>query len=102
MFFVIYPTDPADWQLAMYILSFYTKIKISTFSNEKDVDTAYMVVESGPLLEGEENELRLAEMAFQIEWHQHSEKLCPFCMPHDDRFGFCGHLAFSKPINPAF
>jgi len=53
MFFVIYPTKPADWQHAMFILSYYSKLKISTFSNGEDADTAYMVVEAKPLLEGE-------------------------------------------------
>jgi len=102
MFFVIYPIEAADWQHAMFILSYYTNIKISTFSNGEDADTAYMVVESVLLLEGEENELRLAEMAFQIEWLQHSERLCPHCIDNSDHFDTCGHLAFSKPINPAF
>lgn len=99
MFFVIYPTDPADWQNAMFILSYYTKLIISTFSNGEDEDTAYMVVESKPLLEGDENELRLAEMAFQGNWHQHNEYQCPHCMPHSDKFNSCGHLAFRAPIN---
>jgi len=102
MFFVIYPINPADWQHAMFILSYYNKLKISTFSNGSDSDTAYMVVESKPILEGEENQLRLAEMAFQGAWHQYGEKLCPHCIDHADHFDTCGHLAFRKPINFAF
>lgn len=99
MFFVIYPINHADWQHAMYILSFYSKLVISTFSNGTDADTAYMVVESKPILEGEESELRLAEMNFQGEWHQHGERLCPHCIDHSDHYDTCGHLAFKAPIN---
>lgn len=101
MYFVICPTEPADWQHAMFILSYYSKLIISTFSNGEDANTAYMVVESKPLLEGEEDELRLAEMAFQMNWHQIG-RLCPHCIDHADHYDSCGHLAFSKPINPAF
>lgn len=102
MFFVIYPIESADWQHAMFMLSFYNKIKISTYSNGDDADTAYMVVEEVVIPEGEESELRLAEMAFQMNWHQHPVSLCPHCIDHSDHFDRCGHLAFSKPINPAF
>ena len=99
MFFVIYPTNPADWQHAMFILSYYHKLEISTFSNGTDANTAYMVVESKPMLEGDEDELRLAEMNFQGNWHQYGEKLCPHCIDHAEHFDTCGHLAFRAPIN---
>jgi hypothetical protein len=102
MYFVICPMEPADWQHAMFILSYYHKLEISLFSDGSNAESAYMVVESKPLLEGDENELRLAEMAFQGDWHQHNEKLCPHCIDHADHYDSCGHLAFSKPINPAF
>jgi hypothetical protein len=109
MFFVIYPTEPKDWQHAMFILSYYKEIKIATFSNGTDVDTAYMVVSVIDDVPGfpedgmvSENKLRLAEMAFQGAWHQYGEKLCPHCIDHAERFDTCGHLAFKEPINFAF
>ena len=99
--FVIKPIKDADWQHAIFMLSYY-HVKISTFSNGEDAITAYMVVEGKPMAEGDEDHLRLAEMCFQMNWHQHGSSLCPHCIDHADVFDSCGHLAFSKPINPAF
>jgi len=98
--FIIKPTNPADWQRVMFILSYYKKLIIELFSNGEDEDTAYMVVKGKVLAEGEESDLMLAEMAFQMNWRQAKGRLCPHCDP--DHMDACGHLTFDKPINPAF
>ena len=111
--FVIKPKNPADWQYAMFILSYYTKLIIELFSNGEDADTAYMVVRGKELMEGEESDLMLAEMAFQMNWHQANGWVCPHCdngvdpavseyMKKNGRLDVCGHLTFDRPINPAF
>ena len=104
--FVIKPKNPADWQYAMFILSYYTKLIIELFSNGEDADTAYMVVRGKELMEGEESDLMLAEMAFQMNWHQGNQRICEMCTLELGKGAevedCCGHLTFVKPINPAF
>ena len=89
--FAIKPENPDDWQHAMFILSTYF-VKIESYSNEEDADTTYIIVR------GDQDQVRLAEMAFQMNWHQVGAR-CPHCSPDLDT---CGHLTFNKPINPAF
>ena len=103
--FVIKPIKPADWEHAMFMLSYY-HVKLTVRSNGEQANTAYMVVDA---LDDEErtgdtgkNDLRLAEAAFQWNWHTHHSRLCPECIDHSDQFDSCGHLAFSHPVNPAF
>ena len=90
---VIKPKKAADWMHAMFILSYYKELTLELFSNGEDAVSTYMVVE------GEEDSLRLAEMAFQMNWHQ-GGWICPHC--EGDEEETCGHLTFTHPINPAF
>lgn len=101
--FVIKPIKDADWQHALFMISYY-QVDLTVRSNGEDANTTYMVVEHDPSTTGtvHENDLRTAEACFMLNWHQHGSSLCPECIDYSDRFDSCGHLAFSKPINPAF
>ena len=100
--FVIYPKDPAEWQNAMFMLSYY-HVLCRTYSDGDNEISAYMVVEGLPETDGtdRDDDLRMAEMCFQMNWHQEG-KLCPHCVDHSDVFDCCGHLTFTKKINSAF
>lgn len=52
----------------------------------------WLVVTDHPL---GQNDLRLAEMAFQMNWHQKGG-VCPLCQAHGERH--CGHLTFTKLV----
>jgi hypothetical protein len=103
--FVIKPDNPEEWQNAIFMLSYY-HVCIEMYSNGEDQESAYMVV-STPDTDGEQE--RMAEMAFQMNWHQKG-KLCPHCTKQDAdgtsedgvSDDVCGHLTFNKRINPAF
>ena len=98
--FVSKPLKAEDWEHALFMLSYY-HVSITVHSNGEQVSTTYMVVEGLPETDGtdRDNDLQLAEMCFQMNWTQHGSKLCPDCIDHADRFDFCGHLTFDKPIN---
>ena len=100
--FVIKPLKAEDWEHALFMLSYY-HVNITVRSNCEQTSTTYMVIEAEMYDDvrntpGEE-QLQLAEMCFQMNWTQHNSKLCPDCIDHADRFDFCGHLTFGKPIN---
>jgi len=107
MFFVVKPVDLTEWQNAMFILSYY-HVDIASFSNGVDLLSTYMVIGAihpgSARIEGQnidpQEQLRLAETAFQMNWHQVG-KLCPHCHCADES-GVCGHLTFNRPIKPAF
>jgi hypothetical protein len=98
--FVVFPKNPIDWQSALFILSYYHVIT-TLRSDGDDAASTYMVVEEDP-----ENPdgLRMAEMAFQMNWKQSlfPAHLCPDCVDHADRLVACGHLTFTSRIKPAF
>jgi len=102
--FVIKPINPSDWEIAIFMLSYY-HVQLTIRSNGEQASTTYIVVEK-MLNDGDDkqaaDDLRTAEMCFQMNWHTHSSKLCPDCIDHADVFDSCGHLTFSKPIKPAF
>ena len=131
MFFVVKPISLIEWQHAMFILSYY-HVDIAAFSNGDDPLSTYMVVGAihpkSERIKGQDinpqEQLRLAEMAFQLNWHQVGN-LCPHChctevdvcascvvnYSCDDVRGdcgvkagptTCGHLTFNRPIIPAF
>lgn len=52
----------------------------------------FIVVTDHPL---GQNDLRLAEMSFQMNWHQKGG-VCPLCQAHGERH--CGHLIFTKLV----
>jgi hypothetical protein len=86
--FVIYPENAADWQHAVFMLSYY-HVKIEAFSDGEDSESAYIIVR------GDDEQLRLAEMAFQMNWHQGGIK-CRHC---SDDLDTCGHLTFTSRID---
>ena len=115
--FIIKPENQADWVHALFILSYY-KVSVDLFSDGEDADSTYAVVlpKVVPGIEHVsettiyEDDDRLAEMAFEMNWHQKGN-LCPACEAkmdtdvatyHDRNNHCCGHLTFVKPINPAF
>lgn len=49
---------------------------------------------------GHEDSFRLCEMDMQMNTHQKQGNVCPRCADQDNRF--CGHLTFTRRINPAF
>jgi hypothetical protein len=106
--FVIKPNNTKEWQHAMFILSYYSELKINTYSDGEDERSAYMVVESHYTGDSQES-LRLAEMCFQMNWHQ-GRNLCPHCTKQDAdgtsedgvSDDVCGHLTFVRKIKPAF
>jgi hypothetical protein len=107
--FVIHPENPSDWANAMFIMSYYKELHCEMFSDGENDETAYMVVSAAPPgydLPSDEalNNLRMAEMAFQMNWHQKSHFRCGHCdaLPDPLREKTCGHLTFNKIINPAF
>jgi hypothetical protein len=103
--FIIQPANPAEWQSAMFMLSYY-HVYIELYSDGENQESTYMVV-STPGTDGEQE--RLAEMCFQMNWHQKGN-LCPHCTKQDTdgtsdddvSDDVCGHLTFDKLIKPAF
>ena len=63
------------------------------------VETEHFVVvveaKEENLTAGEVGDLRLAEMAFQMNYHQKGGFRCGHC---DETEGACGHLCFTTPI----
>ena len=128
--FIIKPKDQKDWAEALFMLSYY-HVVINVFSNGENADDMYIRVEDESYCcqeasEGRkaEEQLRLAEMAFQANWHQ-SLGICEQCYDEnievcvvcdiryscDDSRGdcqlknqpvSCGHLTFTEPIKGAF
>jgi len=97
MFFVINVAKMTreDFSEAMFILSYY-HVNTSLYSDGEHAVSTYMVVESN---KDDKDDLRLAEMAFQMNFHQdHTPLACSHCEGEDG----CGHLMFTKKINPAF
>lgn len=111
--FVIYPENPSDWVHAMFIMSYYRDLHCELYSDGEEASSTYMVVDDTPPgfewpegmhTKAAEN-LRYAEMAFQMNWHQASNKFrCIHCdaLPEPLQEEICGHLTFNKTINPAF
>ena len=107
--FVIHPENPAEWANAMFIMSYYKDLYCELFSDGEHQESAYMVVsESAPGFDLPTDEsisnLRLAEMAFQINWRQKPGFRCEHCdaLPEPLQEETCGHLTFNKMIIPAF
>lgn len=123
--FVIKPNNHAEWQYVMFILS-YHQVQCTMYSDGDHFESAYMVVDKEynefELLDSkEENQLRMAEATFQLNWHQ-GGSICPHCEGdkpcikcaifnecadpgNKDCTGhkqICGHLTFVRRINPAF
>lgn len=127
MFFIV-PENKEDLVEALGILAYYHVAASSYIEDPDDLDTMYLAVNqdhfTGPDADNE-SDVRLAEAAFQMNWHQGGK--CPECseddislcvdcdiryacddsrddcaLKHHKRLITCGHLVFTKPINPAF
>jgi hypothetical protein len=116
--FIIRCENPADWQEALFMLSYY-HVKTTFYSDGENAKSTYAVVE---LAEANGDGLHLAEMCFQMNWHQHNSGIClhceqdeiDVCVDCDIRYSCddqrdecslkhtartCGHLTFSGPIH---
>jgi hypothetical protein len=104
--FVIHPKNAADWAHAMFIMSYYHDLYCEMFSNGETAESAYMVVSDAapgwdaPTDRAVEN-LRLAEMTFQGNWHQKGRHRCVHCsaLPAPLQEETCGHLTFNRIID---
>lgn len=92
--FIIKPKFAEDWQVAIFMLSYY-HVSMTTFSDGDNVESAYMVVSCGK--DQSQEDLRLAEMCFQMNWNQVG-RICPHCAEVCTDEEFCGHLTFDMPI----
>lgn len=103
--FIIMPKNPADWQQAMFMLSYY-HVRCTLYSNGEDAKSVYMEVRA-PRSSGDDGEdaLHLAEMCFQMNWHQ-GGMICPGCHKEQNNYwagcdgkDTCGHLTFTHPTD---
>ena len=96
--FVIKPESAADWAEALFILSYY-RVACATYSDGENAESVYMTVhpdkDMNEDVETTVEQLHMAEMAFQMNWHQVG-MVCPVC---EDTVNICGDLTFNKPIN---
>jgi hypothetical protein len=90
--FTILASSPLDMLDAMFILSHY-QVKFQAFSDAEDPLSTEIVVDE----EGREGDLRMAEMAFQMNFRQVG-KICPSCKREDPEETICGHLTFKGQL----
>jgi hypothetical protein len=104
--FIIKPENQSDWADALMILSYY-HVNLVLFSDGDNQESVYgrveerdnskqNVIDFDPL-----EQLMLAEMTFAGNWLQKG-MICEDCEQEPGNSGICGHLTFTKPINPAF
>jgi len=105
MFFVLNTSKMTreDFVEAMFMLSYY-HVSTRLYSDGEKASSAYMIVEMDRERYGSEgngdDDVRLAEMGFQMNFHQDNNLVaCPHC---DEEDGPCGHLTFSRKIKSAF
>jgi hypothetical protein len=95
--FLVKPRTEESIAQAVFMLSFY-HVKFHTQSNGEDIKSLIIIVDD----ETQEGALLLAEMAFQMNFHQANERLCEVCKGKIEKtgvgFGNCGHLTFSRLI----
>lgn len=91
-----------DVRHAMLILSYY-HVMSEVYSDGENPDSCYMVVKANPIMgDHQQDALRMAEMAFQMN-HRQVGMICPHCKADDDYDErTCGHLTFTTFINTSF
>lgn len=97
--FVVKPTDMHDVMATLGLLAHYD-VKVTVISQDPDSikpSNYSFVVDS----DGDEGELRLAEMSFQMNFRQKG-KVCIICKDEDEGKEFCGHLTFTSKIDSRF
>ena len=89
MFYIV-PEKQEDLVKALLLLAEY-HVAAEVYTDD-DMDIYLHIIPDH--FESEDNDVGIAEMAFQMNWHQGGK--CPECTD------ICGHMVFTKPINPAF
>jgi hypothetical protein len=87
MFFIV-PENNEDLRAALVLLSNY-HVATAIYCDD-DGSNLYLAVIHDHWEPKDDNDIRLAEMAFQMNWQQGT---CPEC-----KGGICGHLSFTRPI----
>jgi len=91
--FVIQPMYPSEWGDALFLLSYYD-VNLTMDSDLENPESLYGFVTSE-----NQDDLRLAEMAFQMNWRQ-GPALCTYCRDNEGRNRHsCGHLTFTSVID---
>lgn len=89
-----------DVRHAHLILSYY-HVVASFYSNGEEANSCYMVITAE-----RDEDLHLAEMAFQMNHHQENGMICKHCRAEIESTGegqsTCGHLTFTRFINSSF
>jgi hypothetical protein len=123
--FIVKPNNPAEWQSAMFILSYY-HVSLTVRSDGDNMDSAYMVVGDATFCCSDNDEelmehYRLAEIAFMANWHQ-KHGICADCNDPEPCLKceiykecaepgnvqctgiahHCGHMTFTGNIGLAF
>lgn len=89
--FVVKCIDTAALMEALFLLSLY-KVRFETQSDGENPTTTVLVVDE----ETRGGDLRLAEVAFQMQFPQIGGMACPVC--HGQGESVCGHLVFTTSI----
>ena len=90
--FTILISSADDLLQALFVLSYY-QVKFQTFSDAENPFSTEIVVDE----EMREGDLRLAEMAFQMNYRQVGH-ICPSCQRDYPEEKSCGHLTFKGQI----
>lgn len=90
MFYIV-PKDAEALMEAMKILSYY---HVAAEAYSDDGENLHLAIIPDHY-ESEDDDVGLAEMAFQMNFHQGGK--CPECTEQP-----CGCMVFTKPIKPAF
>jgi len=90
--FIVKPETEDALMAARELLVHYRAVDVEEYKFPKYNPVTILVARGG-------NDLHLAEMAFQMNFHQVGN-VCIQCVLGGETA--CGHLTFSKPINSAF
>lgn len=92
--FIIKPKNNQDMAAALELLSNYSVLFETVHTGAQTIIVVQKEKVSG--------DLRLAEMAFQMNYVQEGVRLCDVCKLEIERTGNgnanCGHLTFTKPL----
>jgi hypothetical protein len=92
--FIVKPKTPEDMVHALFILSFY-KVRFEAMSDGDNSNSVTLKVAN----QYRKGDLRMAEMAFQMGFHQEG-RVCEYCEAKGKEF--CGHLTFTHVIKGGF
>jgi len=88
--FVVKASNVAEVKRVKYMLHDFNVL----VNVEHKKDTLFVVKRR----EGNYGPFRLAEILFQMNYHQCPINVCPVCASNGENL--CGHLYFDKPIEP--